>query len=71
MTRTIERVAYTRAEAADSLGMSLDHFERHVQADLKLIRSGRLRLVPVRELERWVRENAELTLPNNQPEVSK
>lgn len=63
MTRTIERVAYTRVEAADSLGMSLDHFERHVQADMKLIRSGRLRLIPVAELRRWADENAEPTLP--------
>jgi hypothetical protein len=39
--------------------MSLDSFERHAQADLKLIRRGRLRLVPVSELERWVAENAE------------
>jgi hypothetical protein len=45
--------------AAEAVGMSLDSFERHAQADLKLIRRGRLRLVPVAELERWVRENAE------------
>jgi hypothetical protein len=42
-----------------SLGMSLDSFERHVQPGLRLIRRGKLRLVPVAELERWANENAE------------
>jgi hypothetical protein len=39
--------------------MSLDSFERHVQPELRLIRRGKLRLVPVTELERWANENAE------------
>jgi excisionase family DNA binding protein len=49
----------TRAEAAESLSMSLDHFERHVQPHLRIVRSGRLRLVPASEPERWARERAE------------
>jgi len=48
----------SRREAARRLGMSLTHFESRVQRDLRIVRSGRLRLVPVDELERWVRENA-------------
>ena len=55
----IPRMALTREEAATALGMSLDSFERHVQPDLRLLRLGRLRLVPVRELERWAEEHAE------------
>jgi hypothetical protein len=39
--------------------MSLDSFERHVQPELRLIRRGKLRLVPVAELERWANQNAE------------
>jgi integrase len=39
--------------------MSLDSFERHVQPELRLIRRGKLRLVPVAELERWANESAE------------
>ena len=39
--------------------MSLDSFERHVQPELKLIRRGKLRLIPLVELERWAIENAE------------
>jgi hypothetical protein len=56
------RLVLTRSEAALSLGMSVDSFERHVQPDLRLIRRGRLVLVPVRELERWIEQNSERTL---------
>jgi hypothetical protein len=49
----------SRQEAALSLGMSLDSFGRHVQPELRLIRRGKLRLVPVAELERWANDNAE------------
>jgi hypothetical protein len=52
-------VALSREEAAASLGISIDSFERHVQPDVRLIRRGRLRLVPVCELERWAEEQAE------------
>lgn len=55
----VPRVALSRQEAAASLGMSLDSFERHVQPELKLIRRGKLRLIPIVELERWAIENAE------------
>jgi hypothetical protein len=59
----IPRVALTREEAALALGMgSVDSFERHVQPHVRMIRRGRLRLVPVRELERWCEDNAERVL---------
>ena len=58
----VPRVALSREEAAASLGISLDSFERHVAPDLRLIRRGRLRMVPVAELERWAGEQAEPTL---------
>jgi hypothetical protein len=58
----IPRVALTPPEAAASLGVGLDFFDQHVAPELRLIRRGRKRLVPVRELERWVVENAELPL---------
>jgi hypothetical protein len=54
----IPRLALTREEAAAALGMSLNSFERHVQPTIRLVRLGRMRLVPVRELERWLTENA-------------
>ena len=56
------RLALTRAEAAASLGVSLDSFERHVQPELRVIRRGRLRLIPVAELERWLDSNASRVL---------
>jgi hypothetical protein len=55
----VPRIVLSRPEAAASLSMSLDSFERYVQPDLKLIRRGKLRLVPVTELQRWAGENAE------------
>lgn len=55
----VPRVALSRQEAAVALGMSLDSFERYVQPELRLIRRGKLRLVPLVELERWAIENAE------------
>ena len=56
------RLALTRAEAAGALGMSINSFERHVQPELRVIRRGKLRLFPMRELERWLEENADLVL---------
>lgn len=53
------RFALTREEAAASLGMSLDSFERYVQSEVRLVRRGRLRLVPVRDLAEWVERSAE------------
>lgn len=55
------RLAMTRAEAARALGVSINSFERHVQPELRIVRRGKLRLIPVREIERWLEENAEST----------
>ena len=56
------RLALTRTEAANSLGMSVDSFERYVQPEIRLIRRGTLRLVPVAELDAWLQKNAEMPL---------
>ncbi len=58
----IPRLALKRREAAASLGMSLTSFETYVQPDLRVVRRGSVRLVPVRELERWLDENGERVL---------
>jgi len=65
MTLTISTrpVAVTKPQAADLLSMSVDSLERHVLPDLRVIRRGRLVLIPVAELERWCEANAERTLP--------
>jgi hypothetical protein len=55
-------IALPKPAAAAALGMSVDSFERYVEADVRCIRRGRMRLYPVVELERWAAENAELLL---------
>ena len=55
---TVPRYTVTRKEAAASLGMSINHFERRVQPDLKVVLCGQLVLIPLTELERWVQRNA-------------
>lgn len=52
------RLALTIDEAARSLSISRDHFERHVMPDLRIVRSGRRKLIPVRELDRWLDQHA-------------
>jgi excisionase family DNA binding protein len=52
------RLALTKAEAAEAIGISVDHLERHVLPDLRIVRSGRLRLIPAAELEAWLDRNA-------------
>jgi hypothetical protein len=52
------RLALTRAEAATSLGVSIDFFDEHIAPELRVVRHGRLRLYPIRQLERWLDDNA-------------
>jgi hypothetical protein len=49
----VPRMLLTRSEAAAALGMSLRHFQRHVQPHVRCVYSGQLRLYPLRDLERW------------------
>lgn len=52
------RLGLTVEEAAEAVGMSESSFKRHVQPELRIIRRGRLRIIPVAEIERWLLENA-------------
>jgi hypothetical protein len=52
------RFLMTRQEAALALGMSLSHFQRHVQPHLRCVYCGQLRLYSPRELARWAHEAA-------------
>lgn len=52
------RLLLTRREAAEALGMSLSHFQRHVQSQLPCIYSGQLRLYRPVDLERWTDDHA-------------
>ena len=52
------RLALAPTEAADALGVSRDFLDQHVLPELRVVRRGRRRLIPVRELERWLDQNA-------------
>jgi len=56
--QSVPRLLLSRKEAAASLGMSLDTFERRVQPVIKLVPCGQLVLVPLGELESWCDEHA-------------
>jgi excisionase family DNA binding protein len=51
----------TRREAAVALGVSLSHFQRHIQRHIPCVYSGQLRLYRPEDLERWA--EAEASLP--------
>lgn len=57
----IPRLALTKAEVAEALGVSVDFVEDHVWLELRLIRRGRKVFCPLRELEAWLERNAERT----------
>jgi hypothetical protein len=56
------RLALSKSEAAEALGISVDSLERYVLRDLRVVRKNRLVLIPVAELERWLDRNASRTL---------
>jgi excisionase family DNA binding protein len=58
----IPRLALTVADAAAALGVSEDYFRENIAAELQFVRRGRKKLVAVRELERWLEENASVVM---------
>ena len=56
--REVPRLAFNQEEAAEALGISVDHFERHVKADLPVVYSGSRRLYPRTALEHWLERQA-------------
>jgi hypothetical protein len=57
---TVRRLALSKQEAAEAFGVSVDFFDEHIAFELRMVRRGRRRLVPIRELERWLDKNADL-----------
>jgi hypothetical protein len=57
------RLGLMPKDAALALGVSRAFFDEHIKPELKVIRRGRLIIIPVKELERWLAEQAERTLP--------
>jgi excisionase family DNA binding protein len=58
----VPRLALSKAEAAEALGVSVDFLEQHVMHELRIVRRGRRRLIPVAEITRWMESNAHRTL---------
>jgi excisionase family DNA binding protein len=55
----VPRLALTKAEAAEALGVSVDFLEQHVMPELRVVRRGRRRLIALRELEQWLQQSGE------------
>jgi len=54
----VPRLALSISEAAQALGVSDDFLREHILDELRVVHRGRRRLVPVRELERWLEREA-------------
>lgn len=58
MART-KRFAFSKAEAAEALGVSVEFFDEHIDSEMRSVRRGRRRLYPVGEVIHWLWRNAE------------
>jgi len=54
----VPRLLLTRQESARSLGMSLRHFQRHVQPHIPCVYSGQLRQYRPEDLRGWAERSA-------------
>ncbi len=55
--REVPRLAFNQQDAAAALGVSVDHFERHIKPDLPIVYSGTLKLYSLAALQEWLAEN--------------
>jgi len=56
------RTALTINEACESLGVGWDLFHESIEPELRVVRIGRRKLIPVSELQAWLDRNAEKML---------
>jgi excisionase family DNA binding protein len=52
-------LALTVEQAAAALSVSYDTFHEQIEPEIRLVRLGRRKLIPVAELHRWLNERAE------------
>lgn len=57
-TKPVPRLTLSQEEAAAALGVSVDHFDRHIKGELPTVITGRRKLYSVAALERWVEEHS-------------
>jgi excisionase family DNA binding protein len=60
--RPVPRLALTPEEAAESIGVSRAFFYEHVLRELRVVRVGRRRIVPVAALEEYLGREARRVL---------
>ena len=54
----VPRLALRPEQAAKALGVSRSFFFESILPELRVVRCGRLRLVPIRSLEEWLERQA-------------
>jgi excisionase family DNA binding protein len=52
-------LALSVEQACEALGVSWDTWRAHIEPDVRLVRLGRRKLIPVSELQAWLDRNAE------------
>ena len=52
-------LALSVEQACAALGVSWDTWRAHIEPDVRIVRLGRRKLVPVAELERWLTDHAD------------
>ena len=62
---SVPRITLDIGEACAALGVSRDFFDGHIAGELRMIRRGRRKLIPVAELEAWAMREAKRTLPDD------
>jgi len=55
---TVQVLALRPDEAARALGVSRSFFFAEILPELRVVRRGRLRLIPLRSLDEWIDRNA-------------
>ena len=52
-------LALSVEQACEALGVSWDTWRAHIEPDVRLVRLGRRKLIPVSELQAWLDRHAE------------
>jgi hypothetical protein len=61
-TAAVPRLALSVEEACAALGVSWDFWREHIAPEVRIVRRGRRKLVPITELQRWLDNSGELVL---------
>lgn len=57
--RSAPTLALSVEQACEALGVSWDTWRAHIEPDVRLVRLGRRKLIPVSELQAWLERHAE------------